>query len=159
MKNAIVTGASNGIGLEISKKLSENDYHVGMIDVDKENLFKESENISNSVAIEGDVTNEDSIKNALDIFNKTPDLIVNNAGIVIFGGLEEQSIEDFKKSVDVSLIGSYLVSRLAIASMIKKNSGCIINMSSINGVHPGPGTGGYPPAKAGIVSLTQTNVY
>ena len=42
--------------------------------------FKESENISNSVAIEGDVTNEDSIKNALDIFNKTPDLIVNNAG-------------------------------------------------------------------------------
>ena len=45
MKNAIVTGASNGIGLEISKKLSENDYHVGMIDVDKENLFKESENI------------------------------------------------------------------------------------------------------------------
>ena len=37
MKNAIVTGASNGIGLEISKKLSENDYHVGMIDVDKEN--------------------------------------------------------------------------------------------------------------------------
>ena len=132
MKNAIVTGASNGIGLEISKKLSENNYHVGMIDVDKENLFKESENISNSVAIEGDVTNEDSIKNALDIFNKTPDLIVNNAGIVIFGGLEELSIEDFKKSVDVSLIGSYLVSRLAITSMIKKNSGCIINLSLIH---------------------------
>ena len=155
MKNAIVTGASNGIGLEISKKLSENNYYVGMIDVDKDNLFKESENIRNSVAIEGDVTSEDSIKNALNIFNKTPDLIVNNAGIVIFGGLEEQSIEDFKKSVDVSLIGSYIVSRLAIASMIKKNSGCIINMSSINGVHPGPGTGGYPPAKSGIISLTQ----
>ena len=114
MKNAIVTGASNGIGLEISKKLSENNYYVGMIDIDKENLLKESENISNSVAIEGDVTNEDSIKNALDTFNKTPDLIVNNAGIVIFGGLEEQTIEDFKKSVNVSLIGSYLVSRLAI---------------------------------------------
>jgi len=97
MKNAIVTGASNGIGLEISKKLSENNYYVGMIDIDKENLLKESENISNSVAIEGDVTNEDSIKNALDTFNKTPDLIVNNAGIVIFGGLEEQTIEDFKK--------------------------------------------------------------
>ena len=131
MKNAIVTGASNGIGLEISKKLSENNYYVGMIDIDKENLLKESKNISNSVAIEGDVTNDESIKNALDTFDKTPDLIVNNAGIVIFGGLEEQSIEDFKKSVDVSLIGSYLVSRLAIDSMIKKGSGCIINMSSI----------------------------
>ncbi len=41
MKNAIVTGASNGIGLEISKKLSENNYYVGMIDIDKENLLKE----------------------------------------------------------------------------------------------------------------------
>jgi Short-chain dehydrogenases of various substrate specificities len=53
MKNAIVTGASNGIGLEISKKLSENDYHVGMIDVDQENLYKESENIRNSVPEKG----------------------------------------------------------------------------------------------------------
>ena len=155
MKNAIVTGASNGIGLEISKKLSENNYNVAMIDIDEENLFKESENINNSTPIIGDVTNKDSISSALDKINKTPDLLVNNAGIVLFGGLEEQSIEDFKKSVDISLIGSYLVSRLVIASMIKNNSGCIINMSSINGVHPGPGTGGYPSAKAGIVSLTQ----
>ena len=146
MKNAIVTGASNGIGLEISKKLTENNYYVGMIDIDKENLIKESEKIHNTIPIEGDVTNEESIKNALKIFNKTPDLIVNNAGIVIFGGLEEQSIEDFKKSVNVSLVGSYLVSRLSVEAMIKKKSGCIINMSSINGVHPGPGTGGYPPA-------------
>ena len=108
MKNAIVTGASNGIGLEISKKLTENNYYVGMIDIDKENLIKESEKIHNTIPIEGDVTNEESIKNALKTFNKTPDLIVNNAGIVIFGSLEEQSVEDFKKSVDVSLIGSYL---------------------------------------------------
>ena len=120
MKNAIVTGASNGIGLEISKKLTENNYYVGMIDIDKENLIKESEKIHNTIPIEGDVTNEESIKNALKIFNKTPDLIVNNAGIVIFGGLEEQSIEDFKKSVNVSLVGSYLVSRLSVEAMIKK---------------------------------------
>ena len=97
MKNAIVTGASNGIGLEISKKLTENNYYVGMIDIDKENLIKESKKIHNSIPIEGDVTNEESIKNALKTFNKTPDLIVNNAGIVIFGNLEEQSIKDFKK--------------------------------------------------------------
>ena len=118
MKNAIVTGASNGIGLEISKKLTENNYYVGMIDIDKENLIKESKKIHNSIPIEGDVTNEESIKNALKTFNKTPDLIVNNAGIVIFGNLEEQSIKDFKKSVDVSLVGSYLVSRLSIVNWI-----------------------------------------
>ena len=48
-----------------------------------------------------------------------------------------------------------MVSRIVIDLMIKNKSGNIINMSSINGVHPGPGTGGYPAAKAGIVSLTQ----
>ena len=155
MKSAIVTGSSNGLGLEIAKKLSKNDYQVGMLDIDEDNLNNESKKIDNSTPLIGDVTNEDSIKSAINEFGKTPDLLVNNAGIVIFGGLEEQSIENFKKSVDISLIGSYLVSRIVIDLMIKNKSGNIINMSSINGVHPGPGTGGYPAAKAGIVSLTQ----
>ena len=155
MKSAIVTGSSNGLGLEIAKKLSKNDYQVGMLDIDEDNLNNESKKIDNSTPLIGDVTNEESIKSAINEFGKTPDLLVNNAGIVIFGGLEEQSIENFKKSVDISLIGSYLVSRIVIDLMIKNKSGNIINMSSINGVHPGPGTGGYPAAKAGIVSLTQ----
>ena len=154
MKSAIVTGSSNGLGLEIAKKLSKNDYQVGMLDIDEDNLNNESKKIDNSTPLIGDVTNEESIKSAINEFGKTPDLLVNNAGIVIFGGLEEQSIENFKKSVDISLIGSYLVSRIVIDLMIKNKSGNIINMSSINGVHPGPGTGGYPAAKAGIVSLT-----
>jgi len=155
MKNALVTGSSNGIGLEIAKKLSKNNYYVGMIDIDEDNLIKESKEIENSIPIVGDVTDEESIKSAINKYGKTPDLLVNNAGIVLFGGLEEQSVQDFKKSVDISLIGSYLVSRTIIDLMINNKSGCIINMSSINGVHPGAGTGGYPAAKAGIVSLTQ----
>ena len=97
MKNALVTGSSNGIGLEIAKKLSKNNYHVGMIDIDEDNLIKESKEIENSMPIVGDVTDEESIKNAVSKYGKTPDLLVNNAGIVLFGGLEEQSIQDFKK--------------------------------------------------------------
>ena len=97
MKSAIVTGSSNGLGLEIAKKLSKNDYQVGMLDIDEDNLNNESKKIDNSTPLIGDVTNEESIKSAINEFGKTPDLLVNNAGIVIFGGLEEQSIEDFKK--------------------------------------------------------------
>ena len=92
MKNALVTGSSNGIGLEIAKKLSKSNYHVGMIDIDEDNLIKESKEIENSIPIVGDVTDEESIKSAVNKYGKTPDLLVNNAGIVLFGGLEEQSI-------------------------------------------------------------------
>ena len=56
---------------------------------------------------------------AINEFGKTPDLLVNNAGIVIFGGLEEQRIEDFKKSVDISLIGSYLILNLDWDQLLK----------------------------------------
>jgi NAD(P)-dependent dehydrogenase (short-subunit alcohol dehydrogenase family) len=155
VKHAIVTGAGKGIGKEISEHLNKNGYRVGMIDIDDEALENNSKIYKNTIAIKGDVTDEESIKKAFERFGETPDLLVNNAGIVIFGTLDEQGVRDFKKSIDISLVGSYITSLTAIKRMIKKGSGSIINMSSINGIHPGPGTGGYPAAKAGIISLTQ----
>lgn len=155
MKSAIVTGSGAGIGEAISKKLSENGYRVGMLDLNEDNVVNASKKIENSTPLFGDVTQEDSISKAFEEFGDTPDLLVNNAGLVLFNPLEEHSIADFSKSLNINLLGSFITSRILSEGMIKRGSGSIINMSSINGINPGPGTGAYPAAKAGIISMTQ----
>lgn len=155
MKTAIVTGAGAGIGKAICQKLSQNNYRVGMLDLNEENVNEASKGIENSVPLHGDVTNQESIKKAFEKFGEIPDLLVNNAGIVLFGPLEEHSVEDYSKSLNINLLGSFITSRILINDMIKRGSGSIINMSSVNGVNPGIGIGAYPASKAGIISMTQ----
>ena len=155
MRNAIVTGAGAGIGEAISRKLSENNYRVGMLDLNKDNVIKASKEIENSIPLFADVTIEDSVKEAFKEFGEIPDLLVNNVGIVLFGPLEEHSISDYSKSLNINLLGSFITSRVLINDMIKRGNGSIINMSSVNGVNPGIGIGAYPASKAGIISMTQ----
>ena len=151
MRNAIVTGAGAGIGEAISRKLSKNNYRVGMLDLNKDNVIKASKEIENSIPLFADVTIEDSVKE----FGEIPDLLVNNVGIVLFGPLEEHSVSDYSKSLNINLLGSFITSRVLINDMIKRGNGSIINMSSVNGVNPGIGIGAYPASKAGIISMTQ----
>ena len=155
MKTAIVTGAGAGIGKAICQKLSQNNYRVGMLDLNEENVNEASKGIKNCAPLHGDVTNQKSIKKAFEKFGEIPDLLVNNVGIVLFGPLEEHSVEDYSKSLNINLLGSFITSRILINGMIKKGSGSIINMSSVNGVNPGIGIGAYPASKAGIISMTQ----
>ena len=155
MRNAIVTGAGAGIGEAISRKLSKNNYRVGMLDLNKDNVIKASKEIENSIPLFADVTIEDSVKEAFKEFGEIPDLLVNNVGIVLFGPLEEHSVSDYSKSLNINLLGSFITSRVLIKDMIKRGNGSIINMSSVNGVNPGIGIGAYPASKAGIISMTQ----
>ena len=155
MKTAIVTGAGAGIGKAICQKLSQNNYRVGMLDLNEENVNEASKGVENSFPLLGDVTNQESIKKAFEKFGEIPDLLVNNVGIVLFGPLEEHSVEDYSKSLNINLLGSFITSRILINDMIKRGSGSIINMSSVNGVNPGTGIGAYPASKAGIISMTQ----
>ena len=155
MKSAIVTGAGAGIGEAISKKLSDNNYRVGMLDLNQDNVIEASRIIDNTTPLYGDVTQEESIVEAFKEFGEIPDLLVNNVGIVLFGPLEEHSISDYSKSLNINLLGSFITSRILITDMIKRGSGSIINMSSINGINPGIGIGAYPASKAGIISMTQ----
>lgn len=156
-KTAIVTGGAKGIGAGICELAAKRGYRVGVLDLhrgDCEALLRTLPG-SGHVALQADVTNEQQMKAAFDEFGVTPDLLVNNAGIVRFGSLLEQTVDDFRAAVNVSLIGTYIGAREAAHRMVKRGSGVIINMSSLNAVTPGPGSGGYPAAKAGIAKLTE----
>ena len=122
MKNLLVTGAAGGIGSEIATSASKKGYRVGLIDQDSEKLKEVEAKIENSISLPADITKEESVKQALDIFGDTPDGLVNCAGIVRFGSLLDQKIEDFE---DVKDKCSFItpvpggVGPMTIASLLK----------------------------------------
>jgi NAD(P)-dependent dehydrogenase (short-subunit alcohol dehydrogenase family) len=155
MKTAIVTGASSGIGAAISAAAVAAGYRVGILDAVADRAQAYAAKLGNAVALPCDVTDEAAVIAAFDTFGETPDLVVNNAGIVKFGMLTDVSLEDFRKVLDVDLIGSFLVARTAGKRMAQRGSGSIVNITSINSQTPSLGTNAYAAAKAGMSCLTQ----
>ena len=156
MKNAIVTGAARGIGRVIANRLADDGWRVGLADISIAAIENEEPLRANRVALEADVSKPDSIAAALAAFGATPDLLVNNAGIVRFGPLLTLAQSDFESVVNVNLVGTFSASRQVAALMIADGKpGNIISISSMNGIVPGPNSGAYTATKAAIALLTK----
>jgi len=155
MKRAIVTGAVGDIGFAISRVLAEAGYNVGVLDLDDARVREVAGRIAGAVPLVASVTDEASVEAALEAFGAAPDLVVNNAGIVRFGYLLDQSLEDFKRVLDVDLVGVFIVARAAARRMVSRGSGAIVNITSIGGMACGTNAGSYPAAKAGVAKLTE----
>lgn len=145
VKTAIVTGAAGGIGSSISRRLEHEGYRVVRVDIAGDGI---------DVAL--DITDENAVNRAIAGLEFTPDVVVNNAGIVRFGPLLALSHVDFRSVVEVNLIGTFNVARAAAVRMIEDGAqGSIINITSMNGVAPGPNGGSYGATKAAVALLTQ----
>lgn len=155
MKHAVITGGAAGLGADVARTLSEAGYRVGIFDLGAERVAEAASKLENAVGIEADVTSPDQVAAAFDAFGEVPDLLVNNAGIVRFGAMEEQSVQDYIDVVNVNLLGSCFCARAIAPAMMDRGSGHIINFTSINGVHPAPGVGLYGPTKAAMANMTQ----
>jgi 3-oxoacyl-[acyl-carrier protein] reductase len=156
-KTALVTGGAHGIGAAICRAAATAGYRVGVLDLNRtqcEALIAELPGTGHR-ALQADVTDEAQVFSAFEAFDAIPDLVVNNAGIVRFGPLAEQSVDDFRTVININLIGTYIVAREAARRMITRGSGSIVNLTSINAVHPGPGSGAYPSSKAAVGKLTE----
>ena len=155
MKHAVITGGAAGLGADVARTLSEAGYRIGIFDLGAERVAEAASQLENAVGIEADVTSPDQVAAAFDAFGEIPDLLVNNAGIVRFGAMEEQSVQDYIDVVNVNLLGSCFCARAVAPAMMDRGSGHIINFTSINGVHPAPGVGLYGPTKAAMANMTQ----
>lgn len=155
MKNAIVTGAGGDIGACIAELAVGLGYRVAAIDVQPEGVNELANRLENVIPLTADITNEESVREAFDIFGGVPDLLVNNAGLVRFGPLEDLAVEDFQDVVNVNLVGSFIVAKEAAARMKTVGNGAIVNITSINGIHPALGSGAYGATKSGLAQMTQ----
>ena len=160
---ALVTGSSSGIGKSIALLLAKKGCNVIIIyNSNKEEALKvEKEALKYGVEtliVKCDLSNEEEIKNMVDLsinkFGKI-DYLVNNAGIAIDTTFEDKTKENFIKTLNVNLIGPFLLSRLVGDIMYKNKFGKIVNISSTNGLETYYEESlDYDASKAGLISLT-----
>jgi 3-oxoacyl-[acyl-carrier protein] reductase len=163
-KVALVTGSSRGIGKSIVIELASRGCNVVINYINNEieanevkKLIDENYDVK-SLIIKADVSNEVEVKEMIDViinkFGKI-DIVVNNAGIAIDNDFYEKTIEEFRRILDVNLIGTYLVSKYAGKYMLENKYGKIVNVSSTNGIDTNyPESIDYDASKAGVISLT-----
>ena len=163
-KIALITGANKGIGKATALLFAKEGAKivVNYYSSKKEASFAvdEIEKIgSDAIAIKCDVSKEDEVKKMVDqTINKFGkiDILVNNAGIVFDVPFFERTVEQWKKTLDVNLLGTFLCSKYVSKQMLKMDGGKIINISSTNGINSfSPEAMDYDASKAGIIILTR----
>lgn len=161
-KVAIITGSGSGIGRGIAEVFAKEGAKVVLADWSQEAGEETLEILRSSGAetifVKTDVSKADDvngmIETCLEKFGRI-DILINNAGIVRFGPLEETSEEDWDAVLDVNLKSVFLASKRAIPEMLKQEKGKIINVSSIAGLVGFEGAGAYCASKGGMIALTR----
>lgn len=156
-----ITGASKGLGLELAKKLLAEGYKVAATSRSEGALIKELGNPSaNFLPLEMDLTDEQSVKNAIEVtvsHFKTIDVLVNNAGYGLLGALEELTDAEARKNYEVNVFGLLNVVRNTMPYMRANKSGHVFNIASIGGYNGGfPGWGIYCSTKFAVAGLTES---
>ena len=163
-KIAVVTGGSQGIGLEICKKFAENGANVAVVDINPpEKLEAAVQEIAKSgtqvKAYQCNVADSAQVaevcKQILTDFGSV-DILVNNAGITKDNLILRMSEADFDAVIDVNLKGAFYMTKNFYRPMMKKKYGKIINISSVSGLFGNIGQANYAASKAGIIGLTKS---
>ena len=152
-RTALITGAAAGIGTAIATLLAARGYRVALLDRNGDAAACAASGLADAVAVAADVASEADVERALDSLPFVPDLLVNNAGIVRFGLLADQPVADFRQVIEVNLIGAYIMTRAVVQRMLPRGHGHVVALTSINAYSPGPGSGGYPASKSGLLQL------
>jgi 2-dehydro-3-deoxy-L-rhamnonate dehydrogenase (NAD+) len=159
---AIVTGGAAGIGLAIARRLAAEGGTVAVWD--KAGAAEAARSLGAAhVGFAVDISDEAAVAHAADAtwraFGRV-DLLVNNAGILgPVAPLWEQAPNDFRRVVDVNLIGTYLVCRAVVPRLRQQsgpNRGRIVNISSIQAKEGLAMSSAYAASKAGVIALTKT---
>jgi len=162
-KTALITGAGRGIGRATALAFAREGMNVGLVGKTLENVKKVAGELAEfdvkvSVAA-ADVADMASVNEAVEQIQSELgpiDILINNAGIAKFGKFLELEPEEFKRIIDVNLMGMYYVTRVVILGMIERNSGDIINISSTAGQKGGPVTSAYSASKFAVLGLTES---
>jgi 2-dehydro-3-deoxy-D-gluconate 5-dehydrogenase len=162
-KVAIVTGGAQGIGFGIAQRLAEAGAHVVVSDLNKEvcedavSKIKEMGYKASSYIL--DVSNEDQVKTLIEHTSNeygSLDILVNNAGIYPRIALANMTFDDFKKVLGVNLNSVFLTVKYSSEVMKKQGGGKIINISSIDALHPSMvGLAHYDASKHGVWGFTK----
>jgi 3-oxoacyl-[acyl-carrier protein] reductase len=160
---ALITGGAGGIAMAIARRFTRAGAKVALADLRMEAATRAAGELSEqgfqAIALEGDVSKPETadalVSRTLEEFGSI-DILVNNAGYMgRTAPIWEQEISDWQAVMDIDLSSVFYLSRAVIPHMRSKQSGAIINVSSIAGKEGTPGLIPYSVAKAGIIALTK----
>ncbi len=155
-KLVVITGASSGFGKALALEFNKEGYPLLLLARRVELL--EEMGLENTMCEKVDVTDklsfEKAVRKAEEVYGKT-DLIINNAGIMLLGNLESQDATEWQKMLDVNVMGVMNGMQIVMNDMKKRQSGTIINLSSIAGVKPFGNHAAYCASKYGVVGLSE----
>lgn len=154
--DALVTGASRGIGARVAGRLVEEGARVWLMARSADAIEELAARVGGT-ALPADVTDDASVWDALDRLQEeiggSPGLVVNAAGVFDLAPLAEETVLDFDSHLAVNLRGTFLVIRALLPAMLERGDGLIVNVSSVAGRRAFPGNGSYSASKFGVRGL------
>jgi meso-butanediol dehydrogenase/(S,S)-butanediol dehydrogenase/diacetyl reductase len=161
-KVAIVTGGGTGIGRAIAQRFHEEGAFVSVFGRRQEKLEESCRIISPSgervLAVAGDITSEADIHRLVDATVQRAgkiDIVVNNAGVMRFGKLEETPVAEWDAMMKANAFGPWRLMALVLPVMRRNGGGSIVNLSSLAGIKAFPGSGIYCASKTALQTLSQ----
>jgi NAD(P)-dependent dehydrogenase (short-subunit alcohol dehydrogenase family) len=153
----LVTGAANGIGRAVARRLLDDGWAVGALDLPGAGLARSFPKPGRNVAlIEGDVADETSTDHAVRTMLKTfgrLDGLVSNAGIMIRKAVRALTLEEWHRVIDTNLTAAFLLARAA-EKPLRKARGAIVTVASTRALMSEADTESYSASKGGLLALT-----
>jgi NAD(P)-dependent dehydrogenase (short-subunit alcohol dehydrogenase family) len=156
---ALVTGAGQGIGEAMARRLHKAGARIAIFDIDAEHSGNVAASLG-GLALVGDVTSESDVANAVDRVRAQigpVSILVNNAGIT---GPTDVSwhlaLDDVRRVMDVNVLGPFLFCKAVVPGMIEQRYGRILNVASIAGKEGNPTLLPYSASKAAVIALTKS---
>ncbi|HHW00837.1 MAG TPA: sorbitol-6-phosphate dehydrogenase [Clostridiaceae bacterium] len=156
---AIVTGAAQGLGEALARRLDKEGCKVVVADLNIEAAQKVADSLTDAIAVKVDVSNEEQVEAMVDAAVKKYgklDLLVSNAAILISGAVVDFPADKWRKMMDVNLYGYFLCAKAAAKVMIPNRKGNIIQINSKSGKKGSYKNSAYAASKFGGIGLTQS---
>lgn len=160
-QTAIVTGGAQGIGGAVAHHLARAGVRVAIWDTDVSLATETANTIGNSsLAMACDISDWDSVMGAYQATLQTlgsVDIVVNSAGIAGSNApLADYPIDEFKRIVEINLLGTFHVNRVVVPGMREREYGRIVNIASVAGKEGNPNASAYSASKAAVIGLTKS---
>lgn len=155
--NALITGASSGIGADFARKLSSLGYNLILVARREDRLNALAQELVGDVKILCCDLSEP--KNCFQLFEKVKDddidLLINNAGFGVFGEFTDSDLGKELTMINTNITAVHILMKLFLCEFKRKNKGCILNVASSAAFLPGPLLSSYYASKAYVLRLTQ----